>query len=59
MPTYEYKCEDGHLYTEVRGMTEEQKQIECLECGKTLLRVFAGASPSIQFKGGGFYSNGG
>jgi putative FmdB family regulatory protein len=59
MAQYDYKCSDGHLYTETRGMTEEQRQKDCPECGKELRRVYAGSSPAIQFKGSGFYSSGG
>jgi putative FmdB family regulatory protein len=59
MPQYDYKCEDGHKYTENRSISEEQKQTTCPECGKNLVRVYAGSSPAIQFKSGGFYSTGG
>ncbi len=52
MPTYEYKCSEGHVYTEVRGISEETKVTECPECGKPLNRIFS--APPITFKGSGF-----
>lgn len=59
MPTYSYKCEDGHDYTEVRAMSEEQRQTTCPEsnCGKQLKRVYDPSS--IQFKGSGWGGKGG
>ena len=51
MPTYEYKCKDNsHEYSEIRGMTEDQKATECPECGSKLIRIFT--SPPIVFKSG-------
>lgn len=54
MPTYEYKCDNGHVYLEIRGMTEESKVSTCQEegCGLQLKRVFS--APPINFKGTGF-----
>ena len=54
MPTYAYKCDQGHSYTEVRPMSEDQKQTTCPEdgCGLSLKRVFENAA--VQFKGSGW-----
>lgn len=54
MPTYTYKCENGHIYKEVRAMTEDQINTTCqeAECSATLKRVFDTAS--VQFKGSGW-----
>lgn len=54
MPTYIYKCENGHDYEEVRGMTEEPKRTTCAkpDCGTKLKRVFG--TPTITFNGTGF-----
>lgn len=54
MPTYEYVCKNGHAYTEVRSMSENQKMDSCPEdgCGASLTRKFG--TPPITFKGGGF-----
>jgi putative FmdB family regulatory protein len=57
MATYEYKCDKEHIYTEVRGMTEDQKVTECPKCGGELRRIFYSAP--VQFKGRGFYKTGG
>lgn len=57
MPTYEYVCQNGHEYTEIRGMSENQKQTTCAkpDCGTKLMRKFS--APPITFKGSGFSSN--
>jgi putative FmdB family regulatory protein len=54
MPTYEYKCGNGHTYLEVRGLTEDSKVSICEEdgCGLELKRVFT--APPINFKGTGY-----
>jgi putative FmdB family regulatory protein len=57
MATYEYKCEDGHPYTEVRSMHEDQQVYACPECEKPLIRIYYSAP--VQFKGRGFYKTGG
>lgn len=58
MPTYSYKCENGHDYQEVRAMSEEQQRTTCPEadCGTTLKRVFDSAP--VQFKGSGWAGRG-
>ena len=57
MPTYTYRCENGHPYEEHRSMTEDQQQTVCPkpDCGATLRRLYDAAP--IQFKGKGFYSS--
>lgn len=57
MPTYEYKCEDGHRYTEQRSFSQEQTRDDCPECGKSLKTVYS--APMFTLVGRGFYSNGG
>ena len=59
MPTYVYTCEVGHVYKEVRKMSEPQQRTTCPkpDCATTLKRKFD-TSP-IMFKGKGFYSTGG
>ena len=56
MPTYSYKCENGHDYEETRGMTEKPRRSICAEegCDGRLIRVFG--APSITFNGTGFNS---
>lgn len=59
MPTYDYRCPDGHTHSETRPMHETLEDPVCREpgCGKRLHRVFQ--SVPTHFKGGGFYSTGG
>lgn len=59
MPTYQYVCEVGHPYEEVRGMSDPQQRTVCPkpDCAKPLKRKFETAP--IMFKGRGFYSTGG
>lgn len=54
MPTYEYKCQNGHTHTEVRPINSEQVTKTCaaVGCGTTLSRVFT--APLVSFKGSGF-----
>lgn len=55
MALYDYKCPNGHLYTELRSITEEQRKTECEECGEKYKQVYT--APLMQLKGGGFYRN--
>jgi putative FmdB family regulatory protein len=55
MPSYEYKCPDGHTYVEVRSINAEASRDTCPECDKPITRVFS--APPITFKGGGFHAN--
>ena len=57
MPTYQYVCENGHEYEEVRGMNDEPSRTTCTkpDCGTKLKRKFT--APPITFKGGGFSSS--
>jgi putative FmdB family regulatory protein len=52
MPTYEYICEKKHIYTEERGISEDQKQIECPKCKTLLKRIYN--PPTIIYNGVGF-----
>lgn len=56
MPTYEYKCPDGHVYVEKRSITAEAERDTCPECDKPLNRVFS--APPIQFNGSGWGASG-
>lgn len=59
MPTYTYKCENGHEYKEVRSMTEDQQRDTCPEAGcDTKLKRIYDTNP-IQFKGTGWANKGG
>lgn len=55
MPTYSYKCNEClEVYTEVRGMHEEQKIEKCSKCKKPVTRLYE--VRGITFRGNGFYS---
>ncbi len=53
VPTYEYKCAEGHTTEAFQKMTDAPLK-KCATCGKTVERVLF--APSIHFKGTGFYS---
>lgn len=59
MATYEYVCDSGHNVLIERSMTEPEGNPTCTapECNQNLKRVYS--TPSISFKGKGFYSTGG
>jgi putative FmdB family regulatory protein len=53
VPTYEYRCENGHLFEVVQKITEDPVT-ECSQCGAAVQRVY---SPiAVHFKGSGFYN---
>jgi putative FmdB family regulatory protein len=56
MPTYEYKCDNGHKYVEIRAITEDSTVTTCKKpnCSLDLKRVFS--APPVTFKGTGFSS---
>lgn len=53
MPTYEYRCEAGHVFEEFQSMLADPIQ-SCPLCGSHAERVISGGSGLI-FKGSGFY----
>src|SRR3954465_5095286 len=53
MPTYEYKCEKGHVFEVVQRMSEDPVT-ECEKCGAPVQRVFHPVA--VHFKGSGFYN---
>lgn len=53
MPTYEYRCAEGHL-TETFAKMSDPPLKKCPECGKKVERVLF--APPIHFKGSGYYS---
>lgn len=59
MPTYDYICPNGHPYSETRSMADSQVRETCPkpDCNLQLNRVWR--TPTITFKGRGFYSTGG
>jgi len=53
MPTYEYRCDNGHLFEVVQRMSDDPLAT-CSECGAPVQRVFHPVA--IHFKGKGFYN---
>lgn len=53
MPTYEYRCPDGHTFEVFQSMAEDPIT-KCQVCGKPVERVFH--APAVHFKGSGFYT---
>lgn len=55
MAVYDYKCINGHMYTEIRSIKEDQIRTDCEYCGESLKQVYT--PPLMQLKGTGFYRN--
>lgn len=53
MPTYEYRCPEGHEFERVQKITDSAR-IRCPECGRLAQRQISGGAGLI-FKGSGFY----
>jgi putative FmdB family regulatory protein len=53
MPTYEYKCPEGHLFEKFQKMSDKPRA-RCPVCGKAAVRKISGGA-GLVFKGSGFY----
>ena len=53
MPTYEYRCPEGHEFEKFQRMTDPPVA-ECPECGEPAERILSGGA-GLLFKGEGFY----
>ena len=53
MPTYEYKCANGHHFETVQSMSDDPLT-KCEVCGAPVERVFHPVA--VHFKGSGFYT---
>lgn len=53
MPTYDYRCEQGHTFELFHSIKDETPK-SCPECGTPAKRVPSGGS-GLLFKGSGFY----
>lgn len=53
MPTYEYRCPDGHVFEKMQKMSDKP-QAKCPVCGKPATRKISGGA-GLVFKGSGFY----
>jgi putative FmdB family regulatory protein len=53
LPTYEYRCPNGHTFEVVQRMSDDPVTV-CEVCGAPVERVFHPVA--IHFKGSGFYT---
>ncbi|MEX2526064.1 MAG: zinc ribbon domain-containing protein [Gemmatimonadota bacterium] len=53
MPTYEYRCPDGHAFELFQRMSDPPSA-DCPECGKSSERLLSSGAGFL-FKGDGFY----
>ncbi len=53
MPIYEYRCENGHTFEVMQGMTDDPVTT-CSTCKARVQRVFHPVA--VHFKGSGFYT---
>ena len=54
MPTYEYRCPEGHRFERFAKMSEAAAELPCPECGRLAARQLSGGA-GLVFKGSGFY----
>jgi putative FmdB family regulatory protein len=53
MPTYEYRCLNGHTFEVIQSMSDDPVET-CEVCGAPVERVFHPVA--VHFKGSGFYT---
>jgi putative FmdB family regulatory protein len=53
MPTYEYRCPEGHEFEKFQKMSEAPRA-KCPTCGRVAARRISGGA-GLVFKGSGFY----
>ncbi len=53
MPTYEYRCPEGHTFELFQKMTDKPRA-KCPTCGRMASRQISGGA-GLHFKGSGFY----
>jgi putative FmdB family regulatory protein len=54
MPTYEYKCRNGHVFEKFYPAINATRRVKCPTCGKLAERQISGGA-GLVFKGSGFY----
>ena len=54
MPTYEFRCTNGHPFDEFHRITAAPQTATCPVCGAEAARVISGGA-GLVFKGSGFY----
>jgi putative FmdB family regulatory protein len=53
MPTYEYRCSNGHEFEQIQRMSEDPLRV-CTVCGAAAERIMSSGG-GLLFKGSGFY----
>lgn len=53
MPTYEYRCTNGHTFEVIQSMSDDPAET-CEQCGAPVERIFHPVA--VHFKGSGFYT---
>jgi putative FmdB family regulatory protein len=54
MPTYEFRCTNGHTFDEFHKISDAPKTATCAVCGGEAARAISGGA-GLVFKGSGFY----
>jgi len=54
MPTYEFKCPQGHGFEKFYATITNTRRLKCPTCGKMARRLISGGA-GLVFKGSGFY----
>ena len=54
MPTYEYKCPNGHVFEKFFPTMNDKRHAVCPVCKKRAVRQISGGT-GLVFKGSGFY----
>ncbi len=54
MPTYEFKCPNGHVFEKFSPTMNSDRRVKCPVCGKMADRQISGGA-GLVFKGSGFY----
>jgi putative FmdB family regulatory protein len=54
MPTYEYKCPNGHEFEKFFPTISTKRRVTCPKCKKVAQRLISGGA-GLVFKGSGFY----
>ena len=54
MPTYEFKCPNGHVFEKFSPTMNSDRRVKCPVCGKMAERQISGGT-GLVFKGSGFY----
>jgi putative FmdB family regulatory protein len=55
MPTYEYRCPNGHLRDVRRPIDWRDLPLPCIQCGEVMTRQVA--APGFALRGAGFHAN--